>query len=163
MPCGRHGRVWALLYPRICCNWYISLFSKSAHCSLLKVSGEPKMLISRSFMTWGCFGRFTVEHSPEPTPRTISGGPSSRLHSTTAAEVDTDLYSITSTDILRRGRSTGKWPIESFGPLCAVFRRRQARPLSHPSRTSRVMIGHQYTWQILAQVGRITRRPPGST
>ena len=44
------------------------------------------------------------------------------LHSIPAAEGDTDLYSTKLTDILWKGHSTGKWPVGSFGLLCAVFR-----------------------------------------
>ena len=45
------------------------------------------------------------------------------LYSFPAAEVDTDLYSVKSTDIIWKGRSTGKWPVGSFGLLCPVFHR----------------------------------------
>ena len=40
-----------------------------------------------------------------------------------AAEVDTELYSTKSTDIRLNGRSTGEWPVGSWGLLCAGFRR----------------------------------------
>ena len=39
------------------------------------------------------------------------------LHLTPAAEIDSDLYSTKSTEILRNGRCTGERPVGNFGLL----------------------------------------------
>ena len=80
------------------------------------------MLPIRSMMAWATVSAALIRTGTSTANRVRwSIIERTYLHSIPAAEVDTDLYSTKSTDTLWKGRSTGKWPVGSFGLLCAVF------------------------------------------
>ena len=70
-----------------------------------------------------CFGCFITYWNQHCKPFWVVIIERTYLHSIPAAEVDTDLFSTKSTDIIWKGRLASKWPVGSFGLLCAVFRR----------------------------------------
>ena len=107
LPCGRYGVVQVFLYPSICCNWYITVFSNLGPCSLCKVSGGPKMLIIISIMALATVPA-ALSRTGHNTTNLVRWSIIERtyLHSIPAAKVDTDLYSTKSTDI------SLKWPLD---------------------------------------------------